>query len=85
MNQMIEVTKLDGSKLFVNEMNIQWIESLPDTAITFLGGARVIVRDTPEEISRRCNELVHAGRAATSQNTDSVKTGVIPNNVSSNL
>ncbi|MFZ9519605.1 MAG: flagellar FlbD family protein [Silvanigrellaceae bacterium] len=43
---MIEVTKLDGSKLFVNEMNIQWIESLPDTAITFLGGARVIVRDT---------------------------------------
>lgn len=54
---MIEVTKLDGSKLFVNEMNIQWIESLPDTAITFLGGARVIVRDTPSEIAARCNEL----------------------------
>jgi flagellar protein FlbD len=54
---MIEVTKLDGSKLFVNEMNIQWIESLPDTAITFLGGARVIVRDTPEEIAKRCNGL----------------------------
>jgi uncharacterized protein YlzI (FlbEa/FlbD family) len=54
---MIEVTKLDGTKIFVNEMNIQWIESLPDTAITFLGGARVIVRDSPEEISRRCNQL----------------------------
>lgn len=74
---MIEVTKLDGSKLFVNEMNIQWIESLPDTAITFLGGARVIVRDTPEEVSRRCNELMHAGRAAPNQFADAVKQGVI--------
>ncbi|NBX18426.1 MAG: flagellar protein FlbD [Proteobacteria bacterium] len=58
---MIEVTKLDGSKLFVNEMNIQWIESLPDTAITFLGGARVIVRDTPSEIAARCNSLRAGG------------------------
>lgn len=54
---MIEVTKLDGSKLFVNEMNIQWIERLPDTAITFLGGARVIVLDSPEDIVRRCHQL----------------------------
>jgi uncharacterized protein YlzI (FlbEa/FlbD family) len=60
---MIEVTKLDGSKLFVNEMNIQWIESLPDTAITFLGGARVIVRDTPEDIAQRCNSLRYSSEA----------------------
>lgn len=57
---MIEVTKLDGSKLFINEMNIQWIEQLPDTAITFLGGARVVVRDTPAEIVKRCNEVKHS-------------------------
>jgi len=74
---MIEVTKLDGSKLFVNEMNIQWIESLPDTAITFLGGARVIVRDTPEEISRRCNDLIHAVKTSSIHTTETVKPGVI--------
>jgi|1048.fasta_scaffold41271_2 uncharacterized protein YlzI (FlbEa/FlbD family) len=82
---MIEVTKLDGSKLFVNEMNIQWIESLPDTAITFLGGARVIVRDTPEEVSRRCNELMHAGRTAPNQIADAVKQGVISGHESSKV
>ncbi|MEN9826686.1 MAG: hypothetical protein RI953_2431 [Pseudomonadota bacterium] len=82
---MIEVTKLDGSKLFVNEMNIQWIESLPDTAITFLGGARVIVRDTPEEVSRRCNELMHAGRTAPNQIADAVKQGVISAHESSKV
>ncbi|MEN9809188.1 MAG: hypothetical protein RLZZ488_755 [Pseudomonadota bacterium] len=57
---MIEVTKLDGSKLFINELNIQWIEQLPDTAITFLGGARVVVRDSPEDIVKRCNEIKHS-------------------------
>ncbi|NBW82392.1 flagellar protein [bacterium] len=82
---MIEVTKLDGSKLFVNEMNIQWIESLPDTAITFLGGARVIVRDTPEEVSRRCNDLIHSGRTTTNQNAGAVKQGVMTGIESSKL
>lgn len=67
---MIEVTKLDGSKLFVNEMNIQWIEQLPDTAITFLGGARVVVRDSPEDIVRRCNELLsNTNNLAVTQST----------------
>lgn len=69
---MIEVTKLDGSRLFINEMNIQWIEQLPDTAITFLGGARVVVRDTPEDIVRRCNELVANANAVTTAHPTSL-------------
>ncbi len=47
---MIEVTRLDGEKVFINERNIQWVESLPDTAITFLGGARLIVREKMGEL-----------------------------------
>ena len=54
---MIQVTRLDGAVVFINETNIQWIERLPDTAITFLSGARLIVRDSPEEIARRVNQL----------------------------
>jgi uncharacterized protein YlzI (FlbEa/FlbD family) len=73
---VIEVTKLDGSRLFVNEINIQWIESLPDTAITFLGGARVIVRDTPEEIARRCNNLKYALDANASSDNASALSGL---------
>ncbi|MEN9528671.1 MAG: hypothetical protein RI932_544 [Pseudomonadota bacterium] len=54
---MIQVTRLDGAVVFINETNIQWIEKLPDTAITFLSGARILVRDTPEDIARRVNQL----------------------------
>jgi flagellar protein FlbD len=49
---MIRVTKLDGEKIFLNEKNIQWMEALPDTTITFLGGARIIVREKLEEVEK---------------------------------
>lgn len=52
---MIQVTRLDGASVFINETNIQWIERLPDTAITFLGGARILVKETPAEIAQRVN------------------------------
>ena len=42
---MIAVTRLDGERVFLNERNIQWVESLPDTAVTFLGGARLLIRE----------------------------------------
>ncbi|WP_186644459.1 flagellar FlbD family protein [Fluviispira vulneris] len=42
---MIRVTRLDGSDVYINENNIQWIENLPDTTITFLNGARLLVRE----------------------------------------
>jgi uncharacterized protein YlzI (FlbEa/FlbD family) len=48
---MISVTKLDGAKIWINEWNIQWIESLPDTSITFVGGARILVKERPAEIA----------------------------------
>jgi flagellar protein FlbD len=64
---MIQVTRLDGAVVFINETNIQWIEKLPDTAITFLSGARMIVRDSPEDIARKVNQLVFkSGKPANS-------------------
>ena len=53
---MIKVTKLDGEKVFINERNIQWIESLPDTAITFLGGARLLVIDALADLLAALDE-----------------------------
>jgi uncharacterized protein YlzI (FlbEa/FlbD family) len=47
---MIKVTRLDGSPLYVNERNIQWIEVLPDTAITFIAGSRVLVRENVDAV-----------------------------------
>lgn len=57
---MIGVTRLDGSTIFINEENVQWIESMPDTAIIFLGGARVIVRDTVEDVLQKIADAHNA-------------------------
>jgi len=54
---MIQVTRLDGALVYINETNIQWIEKLPDTAVTFLSGARILVKESPEEIARKVNAL----------------------------
>ena len=47
---MLRLTKLDGSVVYLNDQNIQWIEAIPDTAITFLGGARILVREKIDEV-----------------------------------
>ena len=49
---MIAVTRLDGETVFINERNIQWVEALPDTSVTFLGGARLIIREKISEVIR---------------------------------
>lgn len=49
---MIRLTRLDGHELVVNERNIQWVESLPDTSVVMLGGARILVRESVEEVAR---------------------------------
>ena len=55
---MIKLTRLDGKDIFLNKSNIQWIESLPDTTITILSGARIIVREKMEEVLRIIDERI---------------------------
>lgn len=71
---MIQVTRLDGATVFINETNIQWIEKLPDTAITFLSGARLIVRDTPEDIAHRVNQLLSKDSVASEPSCEASET-----------
>jgi flagellar protein FlbD len=59
---MIAVTRLDGETVFINERNIQWVEALPDTSVTFLGGARLIIRE-------KMNELIALIASANSAST----------------
>jgi len=56
---MIAVTRLDGETVFINERNIQWVESLPDTSVTFLGGARLIIREKIGELMTLIDHVDH--------------------------
>jgi len=50
---MIELTKLNGSKLIINSDLIEYIEVLPDSLVTLTTGMKIMVKETiPEVISR---------------------------------
>jgi flagellar protein FlbD len=49
---MIFVTKLNGEKLHVNAMQVESLESLPDTRLVLMNGKSLYVRETPDEVLR---------------------------------
>lgn len=49
-NGVIEVTKLNGSKLTVNADLIERVEELPDTVITMTTGNKIIVKESRQEV-----------------------------------
>jgi flagellar protein FlbD len=59
---MIELSKLNGTPVVVNPDLIRYIESAPDTVLTFTDGVKMMVREKPTDIvdkivryRRRCN------------------------------
>ncbi len=47
---MIEVTKLDGVILTINDNFIVTVEETPDTVITMSTGRKIIVKESRQEI-----------------------------------
>ena len=61
---MIEVTRLDDSKIVVNVEKIQSLQATPDTIITFTTHEKMMVKEPVEEISKRIlayQRTVHSG------------------------
>ncbi len=50
---MIEVTQLSGKTFWLNPHQIEYIEKTPDTTVTMLGGKRVVVLESVEEVIER--------------------------------
>ena len=50
---MISVTRLDGREMVVNSDHILTVEHTPDTVLTLTTGARVLVKESVEEIVER--------------------------------
>lgn len=47
---MIPVTRLDGTKYWINPHMIESMEENPDLTITFFSGKKVVVKDKPDAI-----------------------------------
>jgi flagellar protein FlbD len=53
---MIALTRLNDKRFVLNAEQIRYIESTPDTLITLIGGDKVMVKETLEEVVKRAVE-----------------------------
>ena len=53
---MIEVTRLNDSKIMVNAIQIEMLEETPDTVIMFTSGRKLVVKEKGMEIR---NKIAH--------------------------
>ncbi len=53
---MIELTRLNGSRLAVNCDLIKYAEAAPDTVLTLITGEKLVVLEPCSEVSRRTLE-----------------------------
>ncbi len=47
---MIEVTKINGSRVLVNPDLIELVEETPDTVIAFTTGRKIIVKESRQDV-----------------------------------
>jgi flagellar protein FlbD len=50
---MVEVTRLDGKRYWINPHQVEYMEQTPDLTLTMLSGKKVVVRESPEEVIAR--------------------------------
>lgn len=50
---MIQVTRFNGSKFYLNAEMIRSIESTPDTVITLMSGEKMIVKEPSQEVVKK--------------------------------
>jgi flagellar protein FlbD len=47
---MIKVTRLNDSNLWINAEMIEFVEATPDTVVSMISHAKIVVKETPEVI-----------------------------------
>jgi len=55
---MIEVTHLNGKKVFVNAELIQFVEETPDTVITLINHEKIIVKEPIKDVVKKIKDYV---------------------------
>jgi flagellar protein FlbD len=56
---MILITRLNGSKFYINAEKVISVEGTPDTIITLINNVKYVVKEKPEEV---VNEIINYHR-----------------------
>ena len=54
---MIQLTRLNSSRLAINSDLIKFVEAAPDTVLTLVTGEKVVVREGVDEVIARVREF----------------------------
>ena len=60
---MVKLTRLNGEEFILNAELIRFVERRPDTYVTLNDHDKIIVRESVEEVVRRCIAYTRAVRA----------------------
>lgn len=55
---MIELTRLNDSKITINPYQVEMIESNPDTVIVMNSGKKYLVKESPEKIEKKFSNFM---------------------------
>lgn len=48
---MIEVTRLNGEKFYMNPHQIEFMEKTPDTIVSLVSGRKIVIKDSIEYVN----------------------------------
>jgi flagellar protein FlbD len=57
---MIHLTRINRAALVLNSDLIEYIEKTPDTVVSLTNGAKLLVRESPDEIVEKVIEYRHS-------------------------
>ena len=72
---MIQLTRLNNSRLALNCDLIKYVEQAPDTVITLLSGEKLLVRETTEQVIERVRDFRRSVLART-EDTSASQSGL---------
>ena len=56
---MIRVTRLNGEVIYLNFLQLEFMERIPETKIRMMNGDYYLVKDTVESILQQVEEIFH--------------------------
>lgn len=55
---MLKLTRLNGEVIYLNYLQVQYMESIPETKVKMVNGDYYLVKDTPESVCRQAAEFL---------------------------
>lgn len=62
---MIELTRFNGGKFFLNVTHIETVEATPDTVITLINGKKYIIKEAADTVAALITNFYQAAHMAT--------------------